>query len=206
LEEFCWLTAGIQNNAFASTKVSKQRMADLRNTKDRSNSSSTCDTVETELSRVSHGSSPCLRIASQESSLRHHYSSQSTESRRVSFSNLDIFSHAVVLGDNPSVSSGPPLSLAWETLEEAHLSVDEYEAYRVGSPRSKSQMLTPARVREDLLRSEGYARKDVQEVIKQVTVIREQRAKSAHDGEWKRRLLPWKRREFWRNKIQPSVS
>eukprot|EP00816_Leptocylindrus_hargravesii_P008252 CAMPEP_0196808288 /NCGR_PEP_ID=MMETSP1362-20130617/8279_1 /TAXON_ID=163516 /ORGANISM="Leptocylindrus danicus, Strain CCMP1856" /LENGTH=645 /DNA_ID=CAMNT_0042182573 /DNA_START=74 /DNA_END=2011 /DNA_ORIENTATION=+ len=54
--------------------------------------------------------------------------------RNVSFSSTSIREYPVTLGDHPSCSHGPPLSLGWEYFEDEHtLPLDQYEKTRQGS-------------------------------------------------------------------------
>ena len=70
--------------------------------------------------------------------------------KAVSFGNLKIRSHSVILGDHPCCSAGCPLELGWECQSETEVSVDEYETSR--APRRNSrEMLTTWRERRELL-------------------------------------------------------
>ena len=52
----------------------------------------------------------------------------STRKRSVSFDSVHVHEHTVVLGDNPSVSSGLPIALGERSLTET-MDIDEYEEY-----------------------------------------------------------------------------
>jgi hypothetical protein len=96
----------------------------------------------------------------------------------VTFGSLTIHEHPVMLGDNPSVSSGPPLAISWEAQASHFFSVDEYEASRPPR-RSKDTMQVPRSMREDWLRSAGYARSDFTEMNIKVLKTKKERAASA---------------------------
>ena len=59
--------------------------------------------------------------------------------KRVSFSNIEINHYAIMLGDNPAVSSGPPVALGRKLLHMDSISVVDYEANRPPR-REKFQM------------------------------------------------------------------
>ena len=98
--------------------------------------------------------------------------------KKVAFDSLDMHEHAVILGDNPSVSSGPPLSISWEAQASLHLSLDAYEASRPPR-RHKEEMHVPREIREDWLRHSGYARSHFVEVDKMIQKTKKERAASA---------------------------
>ena len=57
--------------------------------------------------------------------------------RNVSFSHLRIREYAITLGDNPSVSSGPPVTLDWAyDPHEKTAPVEAFEAVRIRRPGS----------------------------------------------------------------------
>jgi len=137
----------------------------------------------------------CLRVKSQEESLGRKYAQSpastegaasasaftSTTKKRVGFSQITISVHGVLLGDNPSVSCGPPLSIDWECFETARFGVDEYE--RVQPPtarRTRAELRIPASVRELWLRRSGeYARSELVDSVREVRRVQRQRANTA---------------------------
>ena len=101
-----------------------------------------------------------------------------SNTKKVTFDSLDVHEHAILLGDNPSVSSGPPLTISWEAQASVHLSIDEYEASRPPR-RHKEEMHVPREIREDWLRQAGYARSHFAEVNKMILKTKKERAASA---------------------------
>jgi hypothetical protein len=100
-------------------------------------------------------------------------------SRSVSFGTVDIREHERVLGDNPSVRSGPPLSLGWKSsLEPISMKVEDYEKGK-GEARSSSEYLVPKAVRERLLKEHaGVSRRDIAEAVRHVNKSKAQRKKT----------------------------
>lgn len=65
----------------------------------------------------------------------------------ITFGQVNIREYERVLGDNPSVTSGPPLSIGWRYSPSIlNISIDDYEKNK-GSPRSSSEYLVPKSVR-----------------------------------------------------------
>jgi hypothetical protein len=141
-----------------------------------------------------------LKILSHEESLERSYrtsdaqttippsprdsSSRQSRKRSVSFSTVHIHFHSRILGDNPSVSSGPPIALG-DSLGPAPdpLGVDEYESLRDADDapprRRQSELLLGRMDREDLLKECGYSRSDFFEAEREVRKLKAQRQASA---------------------------
>jgi len=72
----------------------------------------------------------------------------------VSFGAVDIRDYELVLGDSPSVSEGPPLSIGWRYKQRSSVSVDEHEMTR-GLKRRKGVRIIPPLTRVMMLISEA---------------------------------------------------
>jgi hypothetical protein len=112
------------------------------------------------------------------SCIKNEKSNKNAPKKQVSFDSIEVREHAIILGDNPSVTSGPPLTIAWESHASYCVSVEEYEKARP-TRRSKEQMLIPRRVREEWLRHAGYARSHFAETEQSIQKVKRQRAASA---------------------------
>ena len=71
--------------------------------------------------------------------------------RRVSFSIVSIREYERILGDNPSVTTGPPIGIGWRNAPEFTLDVDEYEKSKV-VPLDSTEFLLNKQDRENMLR------------------------------------------------------
>lgn len=106
--------------------------------------------------------------------------------KTVSFGTIHIYTHEVVLGDNPAVSTGPPLSIGWTMWDQQCCTVEEYERLHP-MRRNSGALRMPQSVREKLLRDEfGVARSYMKEVTEEMNKIKEQRRKSVRRGLWER--------------------
>jgi len=124
-----------------------------------------------------------LKVRTQERSLARTYarSSRSQRKCRVSFSNVYVHSHYIILGDNPSVSSGPPLSIDWGSPETSCIPVDFHATCKGGRgppPRSGDALrLSPDR-RVKILKSQGFTAKELKTAGKLVEAAQESRQRS----------------------------
>ena len=91
----------------------------------------------------------------------------------VSFQSVSVREYPRCLGDNPSVSSGPPISIGWKAQKNEEFSIDDYEAGRVRSSRCAR---IPARKRAEILLDEWEeTMKDVVTASRDSKNIRNQR-------------------------------
>jgi len=95
--------------------------------------------------------------------------------RSVSFSDLTIRSHAVVLGDNPGGTGGPPLTIEWGHFDSITMSIEEYERLRPQPRRRNMQMKIPSLTRTDMLRRNGFSRQEIAVGTKAANSARAQR-------------------------------
>ena len=165
----------------------------------------------TSLSESVGGEGGCLKHKTQFASLRHVYKANNSNSEKklVRFDSIRISSHAIILGDNPAVSKGPPVTIEWKSFESMRVSVDDYEvgkgtctddtALCTGTTRRGFAMILPLDVREDMLRAAGYARSEWVAVVRETSRIRQSRAASAHQAALARDRLRW------RNYISMSI-
>lgn len=99
------------------------------------------------------------------------------ETLKVSFSKVEIREYPIIIGDNPSVSNGAPLTIAWEPQDQVSAALDEYENNRPPR-RAYTEMSMPKIVREDMIRSAGISRGEIRRVTRDVNIARRQRRKT----------------------------
>lgn len=95
----------------------------------------------------------------------------------VRFSTITIREYPITLGDNPSVSCGAPVTIAWKHEREIICAVSEYEDGRIR--RTKLEILLPASMRMDLIRESGASRAEIREMQREVTICRNRRRRTA---------------------------
>ncbi len=86
---------------------------------------------------------------------------------KVSFSTVEVRQYERILGDNPGVSCGPPISIGWTHFKDrtANLSVDDYEYYR-RSYRDDCDMILSREEREEMLLDLGFDHKQIAKSVR----------------------------------------
>jgi len=93
--------------------------------------------------------------------------------KSVSFSNLEIREHAIVIGDHPFCEGKLPLSLGWSHAPQTTISIDSYESCR-GPRKDRSSLRMSYFERKNVLkRISGLTERDI--------VREERRYKSMQD-------------------------
>ncbi|GAX28674.1 hypothetical protein FisN_33Hh051 [Fistulifera solaris] len=112
-------------------------------------------------------------------------------SKKIRFSTVHIHEHLLVLGDNPAVSRGVPLTLAWESCHSKVYSVDDYERRRQPKKRRNSlpSAYTPQQ-REAIAKLNGSSKRAIQCAGVHVKEIQQSREEAEMDslkrGMWER--------------------
>jgi hypothetical protein len=132
------------------------------------------------------GAHGILKYNSQAASLDRSY--QASSDHAVSWSTVEIHSHAIQLGDNPAVSHGPPVTITWKAFDSQTVSLEDYETHKPDQQRTKQQMAMPRTCREDILRKEGCSRGEMKKAIEEVSTIRKSRARNSKQAPLKRLL------------------
>lgn len=97
----------------------------------------------------------------------------------VSFGTVKIREHGIILGDNPAVSSGAPITIDWDYFDEDLFDLDEYESTRPDR-RSYSEMSIPERYRFDILKRCEFTTKEIIEQAREAEALRLQRAETSN--------------------------
>jgi hypothetical protein len=168
-------------------KISASTQPAFDNQKFMNQSVATVDEFDSSSSSIQSGStgifsSGCMKVRTQDQSLRRQFgASKESENKKVHFSTIDLHVHRLVLGDNPSISSGPPLTIGWRSEFSTQLSVDEYEQHHPDR-RGKYALQVPRSLREDWLKDEGYSRSEMKEAETSALVVKAHRTKAANQG------------------------
>lgn len=115
-------------------------------------------------------------------------SSSSTETTpsvkmSVAFSTVEVREYPRTLGDNPSCTCGPPISLDWGFDPSVHcFDLKTFEDTKP-PPREKSEMLVPRAVREAWLTDAGFARSEIAAAVRDVTRAKARRNQTAHNSD-----------------------
>lgn len=94
---------------------------------------------------------------------------------KVSFTDITVRDYNLTLGDNPSVSYGPPVSLDWDYQEKAPVRLDTYEEGR-GTRKKKGNMRLSYNMRELILKKEyGHSEAELAQAKRNVDQAKRQR-------------------------------
>lgn len=93
----------------------------------------------------------------------------------IQFDRISIREYRVVCGDNPSVSTGPPVQLDWANIDHYNGSVDEFEDIRGGQRRVQTEMRLPETLRWQMLQHFGHSKEEIEECTKKASISKRQR-------------------------------
>jgi hypothetical protein len=101
--------------------------------------------------------------------------------KSVSFGLIQIREYNRVLGDNPTVSAGPPMSIGWAFVQKMDVPVDVYE--RIKRPRKPSDLRLRSLIRNRILRY-GFdvSLEEISAAEKIVRNIQRQRCQTRQQG------------------------
>lgn len=110
------------------------------------------------------------------------FSPESNRTRKIDFSTVEVRQYERILGDNPSCSSGAPVSIGWKFFQERTLClpVDEYEYYH-GHFRDECDMVLDRQEREALLYELGYSEKDLAKVVRENVKLKKNRRQTVNN-------------------------
>jgi hypothetical protein len=74
-----------------------------------------------------------------------------SSSKEICWGDIVIFEFANILGDNPAVSEGAPLTIAWNHDSESVVAIEYYEYLRQSRPRRKRKELVVSSGARDTL-------------------------------------------------------
>ena len=124
-----------------------------------------------------------------------------SRSRTVSFDSLKIREYSLTLGDHPSASSGPPMTLDWSPVgKEKVISLEKYE--RARQPRrSRKALKMSYQKREAVLEQQGFTMDELKVAWEESLKIRKQRHETIIQGAfstWVEEACQSAARKFWR--------
>lgn len=133
--------------------------------------------------------------SSTSSSANHsHESNQSilsSDKFNVSYSNITIRDYPIIPGDNPTVSSGPPITIDWNYITEVSTDINTFESIRHNKRRLQSEMKMPDTIRLSLLLNSGYKMNELRKSTRQAALIKKYRIQSIdniHKDEWMEKM------------------
>ena len=101
--------------------------------------------------------------------------SPSTNSKSVRFHSIEIIECAVTIGDNPSVSSGVPITIEWTCQKRTKLGLEFFEKFRPPRRSCMKKLRLKSSQREKLLRKAGHTTEEIDDAIHRAEIAIEQR-------------------------------
>jgi len=101
-----------------------------------------------------------------------------SESNPVLFDKVTIVEYGLMLGDNPSVRSGPPITMVTAHNKEQHVALDDYENLRLPQKRSKNDLYIDPFDRELILRRAGYSFSAIERATEEAKKTQRKRAQT----------------------------
>ena len=100
----------------------------------------------------------------------------------VSFSTIEIRSYERILGDNPSCSHGPAVSIGWQyEPDPITVQVDEFEYYRAGDRLDGTALVLTRSEREEILEDLGYTRAAIADAVRTNVKVKNNRRQTVHN-------------------------
>lgn len=122
-----------------------------------------------------------LKISSPD--VREERKEDSREQYKVVFAEIEIREYERVVGDNPSCSRGPPISIGWAYMIAHRYPLNDYEQLIRPPRRSKKEFHLAADKRTDLLVNEWEcSEEDIRKARREATYIQYCRAKTSFSG------------------------
>lgn len=104
------------------------------------------------------------------------------KSKSVSFGSVVIHEHPIIVGCNPAVSSGVPITIGWYSVSKTEMSIIEYEAIREPERVSRRALLRQHPLtRFTLLQNLGFSRQELHRAEQMTSAIRKFREQSFLD-------------------------
>ncbi|KAL7581185.1 hypothetical protein ACA910_005974 [Epithemia clementina (nom. ined.)] len=107
-----------------------------------------------------------------------------TTKKRVSWGSVDIHTHSMTIGDNPSVSTGLPVTLTWDAETHESLTINRYKQDKSDYyfKREINEIILSRTLRDDIARSCGLSRAAMKKRLNEVMKAKQERQRSARDG------------------------
>jgi hypothetical protein len=93
-----------------------------------------------------------------------------------------VIEFAMILGDNPSCSSGPPVCIDWEPQNERTINLNLFEHLRYDERRKRPYLKSDQRMK--LVLAAGHSKEEISASILEVLLAQKLRTESIKDKSW----------------------
>jgi hypothetical protein len=127
-----------------------------------------------------------MKCKTLDDSLHSTYGSQSDNfsgygEKSIKFDKIVIREYSRTIGDNPSCSCGPPVSISWEYNAVGAVDLDEFESTRPPR-RSHFEMVLPRKVRQDMLKRDwDVTQRQIAEAVRNNVKTKNQRKSTVNN-------------------------
>lgn len=87
-----------------------------------------------------------------------------------------------ILGDNPSVIKGPPLTIDWTHFSQETTPLDDFETARAPHRRTEARLRLHSNRKRDILLRSGVTQSEIDSAMKSVQKAQKQRQQSQREG------------------------
>jgi hypothetical protein len=105
-------------------------------------------------------------------------SNNNNMTKSVYFGSITILEFPIVLGENPSCSSGVPIQIGWKPVERNTFDIAMYDYLRESQRRPRKSLRISIANRALLLMQAGYSIDQIVDAVMKVQVIQKQRTES----------------------------
>ena len=103
-------------------------------------------------------------------------------SSSIRFSTIEIRSYSRILGDNPSCSHGPAISIGWEyDSASVTVNVDEFEYYRTNDRLESADLVLSRDEREGILEEIGYSCQEIVGAVRRNVKVKNRRRQTVNN-------------------------
>jgi len=104
--------------------------------------------------------------------------------KKVYFDRICIREYPIILGDNPAVSDGVPVTIGWDCLDEYNVSLSVYEYTKGPMRRTRKKLMISSKKRIRFLVEAGYSPMEIGDAIMDVEKAKLERLKSVQAVGW----------------------
>lgn len=108
--------------------------------------------------------------------------------KKVFFDEIRIQEYPIILGDNPAVSCGAPITIDWESSNCSIVDLDFFEFCRTPQRKNRKKLILSVRRRAGFLLASGYSLEDIANATLQAEMTKKMRADSLKSAGW---ANPW---------------
>lgn len=109
-----------------------------------------------------------------ETSVSYDEEKSDSSSKGVSFTRLQIREYPIIVGDNPAIMTGCPITIAWDHVNVIDVSIDDFEATKPPR-RQMAELRIPSKFRDEILKSLGFTSDEIKKAMRAANIIRGKR-------------------------------